>query len=394
MDIVDAQAQTGRGRPRVPGVYIHVPFCLQKCRYCDFFSVVDPGRMDDYVTAVLQEMTRAATPEQPADTLYFGGGTPSLLSPGAVARIIQRAARHFNLSPESEITLEVNPGTVSRNSLAAFRRAGVNRLNVGIQSFDDARLAFLGRIHNAEAGREALAAGRDAGFDNIGLDLIYALPDQGAKDWEGDLAAAVAAAPEHLSCYTLTFEPGTPLDRDRAKGRVRPLAEGRAEVLFRLTVAFLAVAGYTQYEVSNFARSRQYRSRHNAKYWHMAPYTGLGPAAHSFSPPDRRWWNVGDLGAYLRAVAAGRSPMVQSERLTREQQMVEAIYLGLRQTRGVDVEDFNVRFGVDFFELFAEPVGTLSRSAMLESTAGRCALTPTGMVYLDSVAARLVDFVG
>lgn len=349
--------------------------------------------MDDYVEALIGETDRAEPFDRPADTLYFGGGTPSLLSPGAVERIIVHATRRFALSSESEITLEVNPGTVSRKSLADFRRAGVNRLNIGIQSFQDTQLAFLGRIHTARQGREAIAAARAAGFDNIGLDLIYALPGQTEREWENDMAEAVAMAPEHLSCYILTYEPGTPLGRDREAGRVHPLADERVGALFGLTRTFLNAAGYAQYEIANFARSDHHRSRHNIKYWRSGPYIGMGPAAHSFSSPHR-WWNIADLNAYLHALARGRSPVAQRERLTREQRMIEAVYLGLRQTRGIDVDDFNARFGVDFFECFAEPVDALSRETMIQRTANRCALTPRGMVYLDSVAGRLVDFVG
>ncbi|MBI9083334.1 MAG: radical SAM family heme chaperone HemW [Desulfobacterales bacterium] len=375
------------------GVYVHVPFCLQKCRYCDFYSVTDPVRINDYVQGLLHEMDLVRSAGIAADTLYLGGGTPSLLDPKDVARIVEKSARCFDLLSHSEITLEVNPGTVSTENLRAFGQAGVNRLNIGIQSFDDGRLAFLGRVHSADQGRKAIEAARGAGFDNIGLDLIYGLPGQSAGDWEKDLSAAVSAAPEHLSCYILTIEPGTPLDRDVRMGRVHPLAEEQVRDLFEITRTRLAAAGYAQYEISNFARSENLRSRHNTKYWNLIPYTGLGPSAHSFCRPDR-WWNHKDLDVYLKAVFAGNRPVVESERLTRDQQMIEAIYLGLRQTRGIDVEDFESRFGIGFGDLFAPAITALTAEAMVQLTPDACLLTPAGLIYADAIVGRFVDLVG
>ena len=387
------EANLSEGIEMNSGVYVHVPFCLQKCRYCDFYSVTDAGRINGYVQGLLLEMDMALPSGIPADTLYLGGGTPSLLDPGDVARVIEKAAGCFGLLPASEITMEVNPGTVSAENLRAFRQAGVNRLNIGIQSFDDGRLSFLGRVHSADQGRTAIDRARAAGFDNIGLDLIYGIPGQATGDWEADLAAAVSAAPEHLSCYMLTIETGTPLDRHVQMGRVRPLPEDRVRDLFEITRTRLAGAGYAQYEISNFARSERLRSRHNTKYWNLTPYTGLGPSAHSFCRPDR-WWNHRNLDLYLKAVSAGSRPVAESERLTRDQQMIEALYLGLRQTCGIDVNDFEGRFGIDFGDLFAPAMAALTAEAMVQVTPDACALTPAGLVYADAIVGRFVDLVG
>jgi putative oxygen-independent coproporphyrinogen III oxidase len=374
------------------GIYVHVPFCLKKCRYCDFFSVTDPARKDDFVSALIREMARVRRPASTADTLYFGGGTPSLLAPAAVARIIDAAAGRFGLVPDSEITLEANPGTVTLERLAAYRAAGVNRLNLGLQTLDPRGLRLLGRIHDAAQGTAAVRMARKAGFANLGLDLIYGLPGQRVDDWQRDLARATALSPEHLSCYMLTIEPDTPLARDCREGRIQPLADHRVRRLFETTVHTLAGAGYGFYEVSNFARSPALRSRHNTKYWHGAPYAGLGPAAHSFFPWTRSW-NVADLDAYFAAVAAGGLPVAETEHLTREQQMIESVYLGLRQADGIDVHDFERRFDVVFDEMFGPVLKDLAGREMIRPAPGRCALSLAGMLYLDSITGRMVDVI-
>ncbi len=374
--------------PGAGGVYVHIPFCLRKCPYCDFFSTTDLSLADPFLLALEKEMGLAGDRSFPCDSLYLGGGTPSLLDPSQAARILDGAARSYRLLDGAEVTLEANPGTVDFARIAGYRAAGFNRINVGVQSFDGRRLGFLGRIHTARDATRTLEWARRAGFDNVGLDLIYGLPGQTEAEWRDDLEQALSWSPEHLSCYMLTYEKGTPLDRLRRRNRVRPLEEGRVAGLFRFTVNHLARRGYHHYEISNFARAPRLRSRHNRKYWNFQPYVGLGPSAHSYLPPVRRW-NRPDVGAYIRDLEGGRRPASGEETLTRRQEMIEALYLGLRQTGGISLAGFSGRFGAGFEEVFPDGLPALMRDGLVRIDAGRCALTLEGMLFLDAVAARL-----
>ncbi len=376
------------------GLYVHIPFCARKCPYCDFYSITDDSLQTPYVEALLREIQQHAPHAPIFDTLYLGGGTPSILETKAIERIIDAVSSAYRLQAQTEITIEINPGTINERKLSAYCRAGINRINIGVQSFEPANLNFLGRIHNAAESVAAVTAARKAGFGNIGIDLIYGLPGQSSAAWQADLVQALELQPEHLACYILTYESGTPLDKARRKGGVIPLAENRSARLFTLTQQFLAAHGYEQYEISNFVRSDHrnpgvYRSRHNRKYWSMASYLGLGPAAHSYESPER-WWNLAQVPAYIAALKAGRRPIAGRERLTREQQVMEALYLGLRQTAGIDVAAFEKRFAVDFREHLGKPLTEMAREGVLTLTNGRCALTNKGMRLLDSVLVRLI----
>lgn len=379
--------------PRFPpepgGIYIHAPFCRKKCRYCDFYSVTDAARIPAFVDAVLAEMALAAPGFPfPCDTLYFGGGTPSLIPPEDVARLIAGVQAHFNLSMDAEITLEANPGTVTPESLAAYRRAEINRLSLGIQSFDAEQLRQLGRIHSPD---EALAAYRDArraGFSNIGIDLIYALPGQTEADWRADLHRAAALEPEHISAYLLTWAPGTPLRRDRRRGRVQPPSEETAARLFDLTFETLADLGYPAYEISNFARTPEFRSRHNRKYWSHAPYLGLGPAAHGFRPPERSW-NLPSVRAYIAALKAGRPPVAGREILGPTELATEAVYLGLRQTEGIDPAQWREQFGNDFDQVFRKPLERFRKEGWMDFSGRRWRVTGRGRRRMNGIVERL-----
>ncbi len=375
-----------------PGIYLHIPFCRRKCPYCDFYSETGPPeRRTVYLAALEREMAlRAATVHEPPDSLYFGGGTPSLLSPEQILALIERSRRFFGLAADAEITLEANPGTVGRETLEGLRAAGINRLNLGIQSFSDASLTFLGRIHSAAEACRSIDEARRAGFDDIGLDLIYGLPGQRPRDWRADLEVALAAAPVHLSCYMLTYAAGTPMDKDRLQGRIRPLPEEAVAGLFELTVETLTASGFVHYEVSNFAcgGSPPAWSRHNRKYWNGGPYFGFGPAAHSFDG-SRRSWNEPDLDAYQKALGQGRLPAGGREVLTREQRMTEAVFLGLRQSEGIDMGDFQTRFAVDAGQLFGRVMADLVDEGLAASDGRRFWLTRRGLLVADAAALRL-----
>ncbi|MFW5936731.1 MAG: radical SAM family heme chaperone HemW [Desulfosalsimonas sp.] len=374
------------------GLYIHVPFCIRKCPYCDFYSISDLSRQDEYVDALVSEMAMRARPEAVFDTVYLGGGTPSVLAPAQIEQILAAAHRHFAISADAEITLEANPGTVTQKSLSACRSAGVNRLNIGVQSFNDASLAFLGRIHSAGQAVAALQAAGRAGFENIGLDLIYGLPRQSQSAWHEDLSAAAAFFPSHISCYMLTFEPGTKMTADKDAGRFAPPAEQRVSAMFVQAAEFLSARGYQHYEISNFASGKSAKSCHNTKYWQNLPYIGLGPAAHSYIAPER-FWNRRSVDAYIAEISSGHTPTAEIERLTDAQMMIEAIYLGLRQADGIDVPGFERRFGVDFEKRFGPVVARFVESGRMAADRRMCRLTRKGMLYLDSIAAGMIEMI-
>ncbi len=374
---------------------MHIPYCVQKCPYCDFFSSVDHSSLPLFLKSLEREIEMVGGVDLIFDTIYFGGGTPSILAPEAIARIIETIHRHFKFDADVETTLEANPGTVSLEGLAKYRRAGVNRLNIGVQSFDRHNLEFLGRIHSVDETEASIDWARQAGFDNIGLDLIYGLPGQDKKKWLYDLTRAVEADVEHMSCYILTCETETPLGRDVSAGRIKLPQDGVVRELFDATIEFLTTHGFRQYEISNFGRRADgdydiYHSRHNQKYWSFAPYIGLGPSAHSFLLPERRW-NHNSIEIYLNQIKAGKTPIAAKETLTREQMIMEAIYLGLRTTRGIDLEKFEKMFAIRFEAVFKSEINDLKKEGLLKLSHNRCALTPKGMAYHDGIAAMLTS---
>ncbi len=374
------------------GIYIHIPFCQRKCRYCDFYSVTDLQRIPDYLEALHKEMELAATPDAKADTLYIGGGTPSLLTPRQVGQIVDWAAQYFNLKAGAEMTLEVNPATAMARDLQDYAAFGFNRISIGIQSFNDRHLAFLGRLHTADQALAAVRAAVEAGFGNIGLDLIYGLPDQTPSLWKADLLQALRLKPKHLACYMLSYEPHTPLEADRQAGRIVPLSDLRTADLFRMTHDFLGAAGYEHYEISNFSQGSRWRSIHNQKYWNFLPYIGLGPSAHSCRMP-RRWWNHRPLEHYLADLKQGRLPIADQEQLSDEQRLIEAVYLGLRQSDGIDLKSFLLDFQIDFKLYFHKALDRFTAEGWLALDAQRCRLTPEGMLFLDRIVDELVELI-
>jgi oxygen-independent coproporphyrinogen-3 oxidase len=332
-----------------------------------------------------------------ADTLYFGGGTPSLLQPDQIQGLVKAVADRFRLSSNAEITIEANPGTVTAEKLAGFHQAGVNRINIGVQSFSDCSLGFLSRIHNAKEAIESFGSACSAGFDNIGLDLIYGLPGQTERTWQADLDAAIDLRPEHLSCYMLTCEPGTPMERNFRNNLFRPLSDKSVGRLYEFTVQHLEDNGYFQYEVSNFSTSHQTRSRHNHKYWTHAPYIGLGPSAHSFKE-NQRSWNVRSLDMYLQKTGQGQPPVEDTEHLNLRQLMMELLYLRLRCVDGISIPEFEKRFDVNFTEFFGAVVSEYESDGYLEvcdkqSQGSECRLTRKGMLFADSIASRFIDLI-
>jgi len=330
------------------GLYIHIPFCRSKCAYCDFYSITDRSQAAGYLHALSREMELYREFAPLFDTVYIGGGTPSCLDIRQLAELLHRVREAFRIAPGAEITVEVNPGDVDAASMTGLRDAGANRVSIGAQSFDDGILTLLGRRHSGREGLEAVAAVRNAGFDNVGIDLMYGVPGQRLDLWRETLETAIGFNAEHLSCYELTVEGGTPFHRRVEAGEIVPHGEEEAYRFFSMTSAFLEARGYTHYEVSNFAREDAFVSRHNHKYWDHTPYLGLGPAAHSFAG-NRRWWNHRSLERYVRDIVNGRPPLGGEENLTPEEMRLEALYFGFRTKRGIHGPDFRERYGVDLF---------------------------------------------
>ena len=374
------------------GIYIHFPFCERKCRYCDFYSITDLNRIPDFLDALKKEMRLASADGMKADTLYIGGGTPSLLTPRQMGKIVDWAAHYFNLGAAAEMTFEINPATASTRDLQDYAAFGFNRINIGVQSFDEQNLAFLGRKHDAQQTLAAVRAAKDAGFNNIGIDLIYGLPEQTPGAWKKDLMQAIRLAPKHLSCYLLTYEPHTPLHQDLQAGKFTALSDLHAAELFRMTHDFLSAGGYEHYEISNFAQGTRWRSIHNQKYWNFIPYIGLGPAAHSYKPPHR-WWNHRSLTRYLEDLNQDTRPVSEDEELNEEQEMIESLYLGLRQSDGIDLDRFRRDFQIDFKLYFHTALDGFEAENWITIDDRKCSLTLEGMLFIDRVVDELVEMI-
>ena len=381
-----------RGDTGHAGLYVHVPFCIRKCPYCDFYSETELQKLDAFLAALMQEMALVTPPGTLFDTIYIGGGTPSVLKGAQALTILEDAHRRFAFTRDVEVTIEVNPDTVSFDTLKALLSHGFNRVNIGIQSFDDHRLRFLGRLHSARKARGAIRLARKAGVEKLGLDLMYGLPHQSRKDWLSDLAEATSYEPEHLSCYMLTYEAGTPFDGWRKAGRFRPSSEDTVRDLFEVTIDFLSERGYEQYEISNFSRGNALRSRHNQKYWSHGPYVGLGPAAHSFLAP-LRWWNYRSLNNYLRALGDGVLPVQGREQLNPGQLMLESVFLGLRTSNGIDMWGFKRQYDVDFLDHFGVLIERLEAQDLLSVSADRCTLTMEGMMVADTISGMFAEYI-
>lgn len=375
------------------GLYLHIPFCLARCGYCDFNTYLhDPELARAYVGGLLTEI--AAWGERPevwrraAETVYLGGGTPSLLAPPAVAEILDAVRSAFPLAPGAEVTLEANPGTVDRAKLAGFRAAGVNRLSLGVQAFQERLLRVAGRDHTTEDGRRVVAEARAAGFTNLSLDLIFALPGQTLEDWAATLDEAVGLAPEHISAYGLTYEEGTPFHRDRRAGRLRPVGEETEGAMFELGIARLGAAGYEHYEISNFARPG-FRAVHNQIYWRCGDYLGLGAGAHSCLR-GRRFSNLRLPRDYITAVGRDGSAEAGSEELTARQRLGEAMILGLRLREGIDLEALTAGFRPWGVRPDAAALERLEQAGLVERAGPRLRLTDRGIRLADEVFVALV----
>jgi len=377
-------------------LYIHIPYCRQKCPYCAFFSqepaVSDLGRYAELLQREMCLAAETATPPHRPDSLYFGGGTPSLLEPQQIAVLIQQAGKLFGLADNAEVTLEANPGTIDFQRLAGFRQAGVNRLSLGVQSFDDRMLRTLGRIHTAQQAREAFTAARQAGFQNIGLDLIHALPGQTGAMWLAELRQALQLDPEHLSIYGLTIEEGTPFAAQYDSDSPLLSDEDLAAGMFETADDLLKANGYEHYEIANYARSG-FRSRHNSGYWLRDGYLGLGAGAHSFMMDGgygTRFSNTADLDAYRTALQNGTLPRREILPLTRADAISEYLFLGLRMSDGVLFRSFEQEFGIGLEDVFGQEIALLLGQGLLTDDTCGIRLTRRGMLLSNQVFQRFL----
>jgi oxygen-independent coproporphyrinogen-3 oxidase len=367
------------------GLYIHIPFCLSKCGYCSFYSIKSINLIPEYIAALKKEIKYYSNVFSSFDTIYLGGGTPSLLSIGQLETIFNEINKSYKIDPHAEITMEVNPGDVSLEYLQALLSLGINRLNIGVQSFDDNILKFLGRRHNSSEAVSAINDSRKAGFDNIGIDLIYGVHGQKFSLWKKTLQKALSYTPEHISCYQLSLETGIPLHKEYALQGINLPAEKEQLKFFRATADELENADYIHYEVSNFARKDKFKSRHNQKYWQHVPYLGLGPAAHSFLG-NRRWWNTSAVKTYLKEIAQGKMPLKNTETLSVEQLQLEALFLGLRTKAGIDLERYKTSYGVDLLKDKKIIIDALIKNNLVELKDGFLRPTRAGMAVADSLA--------
>lgn len=367
------------------GLYIHIPFCLSKCGYCSFYSIKSINLIPEYIKALKREIEFYNYYFQSFDTIYIGGGTPSLLTAKQLDEIFIALNKFYKIKSPAEITIEVNPGDVSADYFQSLRSLGINRLNIGIQSFNDNLLKFLGRRHSAKDAVEAIDAARTAGFTDVGFDLIYGVHHQDIKLWKRTLQKALSFSPAHISCYQLSLEAKAPLHKKYGAEGIKLPEEEQQAKFFLTTSEELENAGYIHYEVSNFARNEILKSKHNMKYWQHVPYLGLGPAAHSFLN-NKRWWNKPSVKNYLREIAEGNMPTENAEELTAEQLQLETLFLGLRTKDGIDLERYKTKYGADLLVDKKTIIEALIKQKLMELKNGFLMPTRSGMAVADSLA--------
>ncbi|MGD9486511.1 MAG: radical SAM family heme chaperone HemW [Calditrichaceae bacterium] len=370
-----------------PGIYIHIPYCDTKCGYCDFYSVTNHSGRKHFIPSLIKEMESKAgeIPEETVfDTIYLGGGTPSLLTRDELEPLFESLHKNLHFAENTEITIEANPGTISKESFRLYRSLGINRLSIGIQSFSDKELKFLGRIHTAEQAIKTVDLAREEDIRNISIDLIFALPGQTLIQWKQNLETAMGLNPEHISAYNLIFEEGTPFYSSMLKGNIIPKKDEDESRFFAETIQFLAGKNYVHYEVSNFARDESLFSRHNYKYWDHTNYLGFGPSAHSFWG-QKRWSNVRSVAQYVSKIQTGKSPEAFSEILNTETRIFESIFLGLRTLSGIDLKRFESLYQKSFLDLYKQKVQDLIADEFAEITDSHFRLTKKGLFICDEI---------
>jgi oxygen-independent coproporphyrinogen III oxidase len=394
-----------------PGIYLHIPFCKSRCSYCDFATDVwrNNDTVERYVDAICRELknfqpqmnagdadkrkisdlpdlrSSAASSSLKADTIYFGGGTPSLLTPAQLERILNTISAKFDISSDAEITMEMNPATVTPETLAEYKRLGVNRASFGVQTFDDRALKLLARGHDANDARKTFTMLRAAGFDNISFDLIAGLPNQTLEDWSRNLDEAIAMSPEHLSLYLLEIHEGTPLAEQVRSGRQPKPDDDLAAAMYEMMLDRLAAIGYEQYEISNFCKPG-FESRHNTKYWRLDSVFGFGVSAHSFDGRER-YANERDTAKYVELIETKGSPEVVREDIDLES---EFIFLGLRMEDGIDLTKYKEQSEIDLAERYCAELANLTEAGLVKINGDRLRLTSKGKLFSNEVFSVFV----
>ena len=377
------------------GLYVHVPFCSAICNYCNFNrGLFDADLKARYVDALVSEIRNQSATRNPqsaipsADTIFFGGGTPSLLEPDEIARIIAACESSFDIAADREVTMEANPESVSEARLAAYRAAGVNRVSFGVQSFREDELIRLSRLHNASRARAAFAEARAAGFDNVSLDLMMWLPAQQVAQWLESIDAAIALGPEHLSLYMLEVYPNAPLKDDMARAQWSQAPDDDVAAMYVEAMERLDAAGLAQYEISNVAKPGR-RSRHNLKYWMDGEWLGFGCGAHS-TRDGVRWKNVSSTQDYIDQIRRGGPLAVDVRRLTPDERLGDALFTGLRLVDGIDANAIQTRYGVDVWRRFGADLEPFVEAGCLRRDGSRLSLTRQGMLLAHEVMAVFV----
>jgi len=377
------------------GLYLHIPFCAAICNYCNF----NRGLHDDslrrrYVDALVADIRRHAAPGVAADTIFFGGGTPSLLEPGEVAAILTACRESFAVATDAEVTLEANPESSTAAALAGFRAAGVNRLSFGVQSFHDVELKRLGRLHTAATARAAVALARAAGFDNLSLDLMMWLPGQRPADWLASVDALIDVGPDHASLYLLEIYPNAPLKDEMARGGWSVAPDDDAAEMYEDGLGRLDRAGYQQYEISNVARPAARRARHNLKYWQEGEWIGFGCGAHS-TYGGERWRTLNATAEYVQRIAAGADVQLERRRLAPQERLEEALFMGLRLVDGLDLPLMRERHGVDIWVRYGQDLAPFVQAGLLVHEPNRrLALTRAGMLLANEVMSVFIGHTG
>ncbi len=370
------------------GLYIHVPFCLQKCSYCDFYSLAAGEADYDRYVRLLQQEASLRQSDLPVDTIFLGGGTPSVLSPAQVSAVLQGLSRYFAIHPDAEITMEANPGTLTLDKLLGYRAAGVNRLSLGVQSLDESELRLLGRLHSAEAALDAIRLARKAGFENLSCDVIYGVPGQSMQSWQATLERLTDLELPHISLYSLEIHDDTPLGRLLQSGQIREADEDLIADMYSLARHLLPERGLWQYEISNFSKPG-WESRHNLNYWQNGDYVGLGPAAWSYLNGVRSG-NASDLNTYAKLIARGESAVVEREQLDELTAEAETIILALRTTKGLSNASFVARFGHPVELHFGCIFDDMLASGMLRRTTEGYALPSAIVPIANQVFTRVL----
>ena len=392
--LVEPRPLTGGRKTGTYGIYIHVPFCIRKCSYCSFYSVAGQDKwFDQYVNAVHAQIKQAAQSrwigDRQVESIFFGGGTPTVLDPEQLVFLLQQCRLRFGYQHQDiETSVEVNPATIDYDGLVRLRRGGFNRISIGVQSLDDRELKRLGRLHTADDALHTVAMAREAGFTDLSLDLMYGLPGQDVAGWQQNLDRALAATPDHLSIYELTLEQGTPFFVRAGQGELDLPDEDEVLSMLDHTCRVMKRADFQRYEISNYARPG-HECRHNVNYWNNGSYLGFGPGAVTCKS-GRRMTTLTNVEQFCKRIQAGQPVRVDEEKLSTEERFRETVIMGLRMIRGLSLNTLEKRFGINLTTYYGATLNRLMRQQLLEVHQGRLRLTERGLLLANTVMAELV----